>query len=63
MHTNSVTPTSGFISPLDLVSIGTMSDGEAKELHEMEASAKAGFRRARLPTALLMTRGMFGGYA
>jgi uncharacterized membrane protein len=32
----------GFISPLDLVSIGLMSDAEAKELHEMETSAKAG---------------------
>jgi uncharacterized membrane protein len=31
----------GFISPLDLVSIGLMSDAEAKELHEMETSAKA----------------------
>jgi uncharacterized membrane protein len=31
----------GFISPLDLVGIGLMSDAEAKELHEMETSAKA----------------------
>jgi uncharacterized membrane protein len=31
----------GFISPLDLVAIGLMSEGEAKELHEMETSAQA----------------------
>jgi uncharacterized membrane protein len=31
----------GFISPLDLVEIGLMSDAEAKELHEMETAASA----------------------
>jgi uncharacterized membrane protein len=31
----------GFISPLDLVEIGLMSAGEAKELHAMETSAAA----------------------
>jgi uncharacterized membrane protein len=31
----------GFISPLDLVEIGLMSDAEAKELHEMETSGQA----------------------
>jgi uncharacterized membrane protein len=31
----------GFISPLDLVAIGLMSDVEAKELHEMETSGQA----------------------
>ncbi len=31
----------GFISPLDLVAIGLMSEAEAKELHEMETSAQA----------------------
>ena len=36
----------GFISPLDLVEIGLMSDAEAKELHEMETSGQA-----RTPTA------------
>ena len=32
----------GFISPLDLVEIGLMSDAEAKELHELETSRQAG---------------------
>ena len=32
----------GFISPLDLVGIGLMSAGEAKELHAMETSGAAG---------------------
>jgi len=36
----------GFISPLDLVEIGLMSEAEAKELHEMETS-----RQARLSAA------------
>jgi hypothetical protein len=31
----------GFISPLDLVAIGLMSDEEAKELHAMETSGAA----------------------
>jgi uncharacterized membrane protein len=31
----------GFISPLDLVGIGLMSEAEAKELHEMETSGQA----------------------
>jgi uncharacterized membrane protein len=31
----------GFISPLDLVEIGLMSDGEAKELHAIETSRAA----------------------
>jgi hypothetical protein len=31
----------GFISPLDLVAIGLMSAGEAKELHAMETSGAA----------------------
>ena len=31
----------GFISPLDLVEIGLMSDAEAKELHEMEMAGHA----------------------
>jgi uncharacterized membrane protein len=31
----------GFISPLDLVEIGLMSAGEAKELHDMETAAAA----------------------
>ena len=31
----------GFISPLDLVEIGLMSAGEAKELHAMETSGAA----------------------
>jgi uncharacterized membrane protein len=37
----------GFISPLDLVAIGLMSDAEAKELHEMETSGQAGSSAAR----------------
>ena len=32
----------GFISPLDLVEIGLMQAGEAKELHDLETSAAAG---------------------
>ena len=31
----------GFISPLDLVSIGLVEAEEAKELHEMETAAAA----------------------
>jgi hypothetical protein len=34
----------GFISPLDLVEIGLVSAGEAKELHELETSAAAAAR-------------------
>ncbi|HEX6523763.1 MAG TPA: hypothetical protein VF070_27745 [Streptosporangiaceae bacterium] len=36
----------GFISPLDLVEIGLMSEAEAKELHEMETSGQAGLSAA-----------------
>ena len=32
----------GFISPLDLVQVGLMSAGEAKELHDLETSAAVG---------------------
>jgi hypothetical protein len=31
----------GFISPLDLVSIGLLDAGEAKEMHDMEKAATA----------------------
>jgi uncharacterized membrane protein len=37
----------GFISPLDLVEIGLMSEMEAKELHELETSRQAGPPAAR----------------
>lgn len=37
----------GFISPLDLVEIGLMSDAEAKELHEMETSGQTRTPAAR----------------
>jgi uncharacterized membrane protein len=37
----------GFISPLDLVEIGLMSEAEAKELHEMETSGQAGLSTAQ----------------
>ena len=32
----------GFISPLDLVEIGLLSEAEANELHQMETAANAG---------------------
>ena len=39
----------GFISPLDLVEIGLMSEVEAKELHELETSGQARPAAARGP--------------